>query len=128
MVLAYYGDVRSQSALAAQLGVIEGVGAPASRAAGLATRKLQVVRQTGDWPDLLAALEAGIPPIVEVRTSQLPLWNEDTFHMILLTGANGDTAVVNDPAFTEPVSVSIGDLLLAWDEVGNYYTLIERAS
>src|SRR5262245_49114014 len=86
MVLAYYGISRSQAEIATQLGLVKGVGAPASRVMRLASRSLRVAHHKGDWPDLVAALESGVPPIVGVRTNQLPYWSEDTFHVVLLTG------------------------------------------
>jgi len=61
-----------------------------------------------------------IPAILEVKTGNLPYWSEDTDHALVFSGAEGgdvrDTAIVNDPAFPNAMSVHLGDVLLAWDE------------
>jgi hypothetical protein len=126
MVLAYYGISRSQVEIATNLGLIEGVGVPASRVTRLTSSTLRATRKTGELTDLLTALESSVPPIIEVRTNQLPHWDEDTFHVVLLTGVEGNAAYISDPAFDIPVTVSVGNLLLAWDETDDYFTLIEQ--
>jgi hypothetical protein len=127
MVLAYNGLEADQHALARQLDVIEEIGAPASRVLRLNSPSFAVTYREGDDADLRTALARGTPPILSVTTGELPYWDEDTAHAIVLVGMNDETALVNDPAFEEaPVSVRIGDLLLAWDEAHNAVALIER--
>ena len=47
------------------------------------------------------ALEGDIPPIIFVTTGELPYWDDDTAHAILLVGLDDMTALINDPAFDE---------------------------
>jgi hypothetical protein len=126
MVLAFYEMPRSQTDIAKLLGVIDDGGVPASRVLRLASRKLSVKRQIGSKDDLLLALERGIPPILEVNTRQLPYWTTPSAHVVLLAAIDADTALVNDPAFEQPMTTPFAELQLAWDEMDNYFTLIER--
>jgi len=128
MVLAYYGINRSQRSLAVELGVIEDVGAPVAHVKRLAGRHLVATSATGEESDLLELLEWGVPPIVAVDTRQLPYWEETSAHAIVLAGVTGESstrlALIHDPAFPQPVTVSLGDLLLAWDDLQNVYAVV----
>ncbi len=56
-----------------------------------------------------------MPCILFLRTGELPYWQLDTPHAVVLAGLEADQAHIFDPAIEEaPVSVSQGDLLLAW--------------
>ncbi len=79
----------------------------------------------GESQDLFDALATGRPLILAALTNQLPYWTETTQHALVLAGLDGDVATVHDPAFADPVQVNIGDVLLAWDEMGNSLALIE---
>lgn len=131
MVLTFFGVARSQVELAQQLGMIPGVGVPASRVARLASAEIAVERKIGSEAELLEALSNGIPPILEVMTGDLPYWTEDTSHVLLVaaveTEAGERIAVVNDPAFDAPKRVQFENLLLAWDEKDNYVTLMRKS-
>ena len=125
MVLAYYGIERSQTDLAKVLGVIPQVGVSASNVLRLASRRLTVSRQIGIKEDLLQQLANGIPPILEVNTSQLPYWTQDTYHVVLVGEIDQDTVLVHDPTFKDPKAIPFNELQLAWDDMDNYYTLIQ---
>ena len=131
MVLAFNGMQRSQEDIAMQLGIIEDAGIPASRVLHLASRQLDVMRRRGEPEDLLQALADGMPPIVEVQTNQMAYWNgEATAHVVLLAAIQDDAgkqyAIVNDPAFDRPKTALMGELLLAWDDMQNFYATIRR--
>jgi len=125
MVLAFYGVERSQEDIAAQMNIRPGLGAPASNIQRLQSRRLRVTYTQGEWQDLIDALAAGVPPILAVHTDQLPYWHELAQHAVVLAGLDGETATVYDPAFSTPQQVSAGDLLLAWDAMGNSFARIE---
>ena len=130
MVLAFYGIQRSQVQIAKQLNIIEGTGIPAPRVLQLASRQLQVTRRQGEISDLLAALNEGIPPIVEVSTAQLTHWHgEESQHVVLLAAIqDGDNsiAIINDPNAAAPMTLPMNELMNAWIERDNYYTTIRR--
>jgi hypothetical protein len=133
MVLTYYGLPRSQSDIAATLGIdgFEGAGVPASRATVLSSRSLAVTYQSGERDDLLQALADGIPPIVEVATEQLAYWQgEVSQHVVLLAAVQDDDgiewATINDPAFDAPLTVRMDELLAAWQERDNCFIAIRR--
>jgi hypothetical protein len=60
MVLAYYGINRGQAEIATNLGLIEGVGVPASRVLRLISPDLHVTRRMGNLPDLLSSMESSV--------------------------------------------------------------------
>jgi hypothetical protein len=63
--------------------------------------------------------------ILLVDTAQLPYWSHRTAHAVVLMGLDDSTAYVNDPAFdTAPLTIPLGDLLLASDGVGNLAAVI----
>ena len=58
------------------------------------------------------ALKKGILLILEVNTHPLPYWTTSSAHVVLLAAIDADTALVNDPAFPQPITTSFGDLLI----------------
>jgi hypothetical protein len=47
---------------------------------------VKVLIEHGDLETLQACLEAGLPPITLVDTSQLPYWTETTAHAVVVVG------------------------------------------
>ena len=100
----------------------------------LDSRLWRITCREGTEADLLQALSENALPVLAVNTSQLPYWQSPSQHVIVLAdmeaGATQNLhermAVVHDPAFPEPLHVSMGDVLLAWDEMQNFYALIQR--
>lgn len=127
MVLAYWGIEQKQSDLAEQLQLIPGAGVPGNRVRLLASNTLEVFYGQGEPADLQAALAAGKPPIVLVHTAELPYWTEAAAHAVVLLGMDESGVVVNDPGVTEAATeISVGDFLLAWDEMANLYAVISK--
>ena len=125
MVLGYWGKEEEQETLAQRLKTISGFGTPGSNILFLASRGLQVEYREGQLEDLEQALEENIPPIALVRTRELPYWSEDTPHAVVLTGAEDDTFLVNDPGKEMPhIRVSKGDFYLAWDLMADLFILL----
>ncbi len=126
MVLAYWGLEAKQKGLARKLKTIPGVGTPGPRVQALASRSLRVTYGEGQLVDLMQAIAADIPPVVLVRTRELPYWFEDTPHAVVITGVENDLFYVNDPAVTSVnVQVTQEDLYLAWDLMANLYVLLQ---
>lgn len=102
MVLAYWGIEANQKNLAHKMQTISGVGTPGPNIQRLSSRHLSIVYDEGSLEDLRRALEMDIPPIALVRTRELPYWNEDTPHAVVVTGFENDILFVNDPAIETP--------------------------
>jgi len=114
MAAAYLHRTLSQAEVVRWLGV-RGGGAPASRIRRLIEHGFDVTYSTGSLSDLRAWLAHNVPVILFVRTNELPYWDVDTPHAIMLIGIEGEQVYLLDPAMDNtPVEVSIGDLMLAW--------------
>jgi ABC-type bacteriocin/lantibiotic exporter with double-glycine peptidase domain len=127
IVLAYWHTEQSQEKLARKLKTVAGAGTPRFHLQWLASSGLEVVYRSGDLTDLQLALQRGIPPIVLVHTSQLPYWKEATAHAVVVAGMDGFSVFIHDPVFAQPaLAVSVGDFLLAWDELLYRYGLLRK--
>lgn len=128
MALTYFGVDWSQERIASQIGHIAGAGTPARNVTRLATPGIRVRYMTaGALEDVQACLAQGEVPILFVRTSELPYWEEDTTHAVLVVGLDADFILVNDPAFEQaPIPVPADDFSLAWYELGNTWAVVAR--
>lgn len=127
MVLGYWQIAYSLDHLSRLLEVIPGVGAPAFNVRNLERLGLRVEYHQGTLRVLHAHLESRCPPIVFVKTGELPYWDFDVNHAVVLTGMDGARVLVNDPFFTKtPISIPLGDFDLAWLEHNEMYTVITR--
>lgn len=129
MALAFFGIARSQHRIASQIGYIDGAGTPARNITRLSAPGIQLsYHQNGTIEEIRQALTSGAVPIVFVRTGELPHWNEDTPHALVIVGITADILHVNDPVFEHaPIPISIGDFLLAWYEFDNQWALVVRS-
>lgn len=106
---------------------IPDVGAPAFNVRNLERLGLHVEYRQATLRVLHAHLEGGRPPIVFVRTGELPYWDTDVNHALVLTGMDGARVLVNDPFFAKaPISIPVGDFDLAWLEHNEMYAVITR--
>lgn len=128
MALAFFGIAKSQKQIAMQIGHIEGAGTPARNITRLSVFGVGVQYvELGALNDLHQGVEAGAAIIVFVRTAELPYWDRDTPHALVIVGIEADIIYVNDPAFENaPVAMAIDDFMLAWDEFGNQYAIIRQ--
>jgi len=114
MVSAYWGQPLYQGDVARWLRTSE-IGTPARNVTNIIDRGFDVVYQEGSLQFLTASLEQGFPCITFVYTSDLPYWEVDTAHAIVLAGLEEDSVLVYAPAFTDaPKTVSIDAFMLAW--------------
>jgi hypothetical protein len=128
MLLAHLEQPALQEDVARQIGT-RPWGTPASNILKLVTWGMRVYYGTGSLASLESRLEAGIPPIVFVRTSELPYWQEDTPHAVIVVGMDADNVFLLDPAYQDeiPVTVSLGNFALAWSHSDQAMALIEKA-
>ena len=127
MVLAHLEQPALQEDIARQIGA-RPAGVPAFNIRRLAAWGLDVQYGQGSLNELSAALARGHSPIIFLRTSELPYWQEDTPHAVVLVGLDTDSAFLLDPAYEDevPVSVTLGDFLLAWSHFDMVYALIAK--
>lgn len=114
MALAYYGLNWSQERIASQIGHIAGAGTPARHVTRLTAPGIKISYLTsGSLEDVQACLDRAEVPVVFVRTSELPYWEEDTAHTVLAVGLNADFILVHDPAF-EQAPIPIRLMISCW--------------
>lgn len=130
MALALWGISESQSEIAAQIGHIEGAGTAARNITRLTAFGVEVGwREYGTVNEFGQAIAEGKVPVVFVRTGELPHWDQDVPHALVIVGVETDTVYVNDPAFENaPIPIPVGDFELAWDEFGGQWAIVQRPS
>ena len=126
MVLAALGDDFSEERLAAQLGSYE-FGTPASRVTRLRRWGYRVEFGPATIDDLRIQLELGWYPIVFVRADFLPWADFGGFHALVVGEVTENTVYVFDPALDDgPTVLSLGELLLAWEEFDCLAAMISK--
>jgi ABC-type bacteriocin/lantibiotic exporter with double-glycine peptidase domain len=86
---------------------------------------ITVLYQQGSLEELGNHLNNDRPAIAFVKTYQLPYWNEETDHAVVVVGLDDTHIYVNDPAFPNaPTLVSRGDFELAWLEWDELYAVL----
>lgn len=124
MVTAYWQQPLAETDLARWLGTTL-IGTPAARIERLAKRGFSVIYQIGSLAQLQTWLDKKYPCLLFVHTAELPYWQYHTPHVIVLAGLTNNTAYIFDPAFDKnPITVFVGDLLLAWSYSDYTYTVI----
>jgi hypothetical protein len=129
MALAYLNIIHSQQEIGRIVKIRKGFGTPAPNIVKLQSRQIDVLYGLGATLDELQHwLHARHPVIAFVQASELPHWaNIRAQHAILVVQASEQTIDLHDPAMAHgPISVPVGDFLLAWDEMENRYAVITR--
>ncbi len=75
---------------------------------------VHVLLGEGNFDTLQKHLETGLPIIVPVVTKELPYWNVETHHAVVVVGMDDEIIYINDPYFEELQEVSLDDFHLAW--------------
>jgi hypothetical protein len=118
MVLAHYGDVRTEAELRSLLDT-QPTGTPARNVMRLQGSAFEVYLRPSNLAALQQVLAAGQPPIVFVQTGALGYWSMDIFHTAVLTGLDATTASLHDPYFaTAPQTTSLATFEKAWAQAG----------
>ncbi|NKQ35619.1 MAG: hypothetical protein HF973_08385 [Chloroflexi bacterium] len=124
MVAAYWEQPLYQADVAQWLGTTL-IGTPSSRIQKIAQYGFDVVYQTGSLAQLTGWLGQKVPCILFVRTGELPYWQVDTPHAVVLAGVLAESAFLFDPAFSEaPAEVGTDALMLAWSYSDYTYAVI----
>jgi ABC-type bacteriocin/lantibiotic exporter with double-glycine peptidase domain len=104
-------------------------GAMSSNVRALEELGLTVIFEQGDLAELYNHLSHGRPCIAFVRTGELPYWNENLAHAVVVSGLDDDSVYLNDPVVAAaPIPVSRGDFELAWLEWDELYATFIRRS
>ena len=125
MVLKYLDSPMKYQRLLRTLGTNEQVGTPFPNIQRLEKLGITVVFRQGSLAQLYKFLQNGWPVIVPVKTRELPHWEENTDHAVVVVGMDDNTVYLNDPAFARaPIPVSHGDFDLAWLARDEYYAVL----
>jgi len=128
MVAAYWHQPLTQADIARWLDT-QGIGTPASHVDRLARHGFEVTYKTGSLAELEMWLAQSVPCILFLRTGELPYWQVDTPHAVVLVGLQANDAYLLDPSVeTAPVKVSSGDLLLAWSHFEYTYAVLQPSA
>ena len=128
MALAFFGVRASPEELAQLLRYVPGAGAPARNVLRLSRYGVSVrYQQDGVLEDLEREVQRGSVVIAFVRTGELPYWEEDVPHAVVVSGVEAGVLYLNDPSFQEaPIPVPEDDFILAWDEFGCQWATVAR--
>lgn len=127
MVLAYLGQQPSYQQLYNVLKMRPGLGTAMSNIRQLEKLGLSVLYRQGTLPLLQQHLVGNEPCIVPVKTSELPYWQVDTDHAVVVVGLDASSVYLNDPVLPyAPVYVPRGDFELAWLERDEFFAVVQR--
>jgi ABC-type bacteriocin/lantibiotic exporter with double-glycine peptidase domain len=124
MVLEFLGHSFSEADLARRLGT-KSFGTPAPNLYHLEKDGFSIVYGSGALSTIKSYVHKRIPCLAFVQTGDLPYWNEDTAHVIVVIGIDDEQLYINDPAFDKaPQTVPLDYFLLAWSEFDHRYAVI----
>lgn len=126
MALNYVGRPVDYSQLLSLLN-IKSFGAPAGNIRNLKQIGLSVTYSVTDVDGLIRLLQDGVCAIIFLRTGDLPYWQHQTDHAIVVVGYDDEDQLIflNDPYFDEaPIAVPLNDFELAWLERDYHYAVI----
>ena len=120
MVLAHFGDVRTEDELCTLLNTVP-TGTRAGNLMRLSSPAFEIHLRPSNLVELEAELAVNRPPIIFLTTGSLQYWNMDMFHTVVLVGLDATTAAVNDPYFaTAPQTTSLPSFEEAWAQAGQF--------
>ncbi len=124
MVLAHFGDLRSEAELRLLLGA-QITGTRAGNLMRISGPALEVYLRSSNLMELHKSLADGHPPIVFLQTGALDYWASDTFHTAVLVGLDDSTVALNDPYFAiAPQTASLQNFEKAWAQTGQFTAFI----
>ncbi len=126
MVLATFGDHRSEAELARIMGSYE-FGTPANRITRLEKIGYQVQYRSFSLDELQIHLEQESRCIVFVYAGFLAYADFEGFHALVLTAVDPENITLLDPASNEsPTVLSVDEFLLAWEEFDSLAAIISK--
>lgn len=124
MMLRFMGIEQSQHRLNQLLGLTS-IGVPYTHITRLERLGVHVTIAMGNQTQLQQNIEQNLPVIAFLFTGELPYWQENTPHAVVVVGFDDANCFVNDPAFSvAPQVVPWGDFWLAWGEMDYTYAEI----
>jgi hypothetical protein len=124
MVLAHYGDMRTEAELRLLLDT-HPTGTRAANLMRLSGPAFEVYLRPSNLVELETVLAGNQPPIVFLKTGALKYWSMDIFHMAVLTGVDTLTAALHDPYFaTAPQTTSLHTFERAWAQTGQFTAFV----
>jgi ABC-type bacteriocin/lantibiotic exporter with double-glycine peptidase domain len=124
MILEFLGHSFSEAELAQLLGT-KSFGTPGPNLIRLEKVGFSVVYRLGTLSTIRGYIQKGMPCLVFVQTGDLPYWDEDTAHAVVVVGIDDENLYINDPAFDiAPQAVPLDYFLLAWSELDHRYAVI----
>ena len=115
IVLAYWGDLRTEQELRDYLGTGED-GTKLAHLDRLATLGYEVRFYETNTEFLELCLETKFPPIVPLATDCLGYWKQPCRHAAVLVGIDNESVTLNDPWFPDaPQIVPLAEFLRAWE-------------
>jgi len=127
MLFQYWNVVADYEKLKQILGT-QPFGTFASQLRKLESLDLAVIYKRGTFDELFDHLSNKRPCIAFVMTGELPYWNENTSHAVVVVGLDDTTIYLHDPIRPAPVQVSRGDFDLAWLEWDEMYATLMKKS
>jgi ABC-type bacteriocin/lantibiotic exporter with double-glycine peptidase domain len=129
MILHYLGFSISYKRLLKLLRVKPLAGTRSSNIRELKKLGFSVIYEQGTFDKLYHHLSNDRPCIAFVKTGELPYWDDDTDHAVVVVGLDDNNVFINDPEFPDaPMQVSRGHFDLAWVERDDFYAVIMRRS
>jgi ABC-type bacteriocin/lantibiotic exporter with double-glycine peptidase domain len=120
MVLAYYGDFRTEDELRALLDT-RVTGTRAGNLMRLSGPAFEVHLRPSNLAEVQRVLAESRPAIVFLKTGFLEYWSMDIFHTVVLTGLDAVAAALHDPYFaTAPQTTSLQSFEKAWAATGQF--------
>jgi ABC-type bacteriocin/lantibiotic exporter with double-glycine peptidase domain len=124
MVLAHYGDLRSEADLRTLLDT-QPTGSRAGNVMRLSGPVFEVYLRPSNLAELQAVLAENQPAIVFLKTGAREYWSMDIFHTVVLIGLDTMTVALHDPYFaTAPQSPSLQSFEKAWAATGQFAAFI----
>jgi ABC-type bacteriocin/lantibiotic exporter with double-glycine peptidase domain len=124
MVLAHYGDVRSEVELRLLLDT-QPEGTRTGNLMRLSGSAFEVYLRPSNLVDLEKMLAQNQPPIVFLQTGSLEYWSMDIFHTAVLSGLDGINAALHDPFYaTAPQTTSLRTFEQAWAQTGQFIAFL----
>jgi len=115
MVLAFYGNQRSESELRTLLKTRPGGASPAQVMLRLPDLGFEAYVMDGSQAILQNMLSMERPCIVHVLTTPLPHWDQEAIHALVVTEITQEHIWVHDPIIEQgPVAIDLGMFLNAW--------------
>jgi ABC-type bacteriocin/lantibiotic exporter with double-glycine peptidase domain len=120
MVLAHYGDIRTEAELRLLLDT-HPTGTRAGNMTRLSGSAFEVYLRPSNLVELQKALADNQPPIVFLKTGSLEYWSMDIFHTVVLIGHDSASVALDDPYFaTAPQTTSLQSFEKAWAQTGQF--------